>query len=427
MRLVGLNSDRACIADIENDNIEELVYTKLSDIIILDTISNKIKRQIHIKPRAMKQRAEFDQEIYRDISTEDHIDLQRTPSIAGEVILKMHVKDVNGDGKPEIVILRVDGIIACYDVDGHEKWSFFLDPHIVDLATTDRGELRVVVISGYGFLYAISIDGKLYKVDLKDFSGSPLALTSVDSNAGLYAILSREGTIHLVRIELAKEVFKKVIKVSYIANLDLPKHAESTSLHAMSLSGGSTKEALIAGLSDGTVLVIDLKSMEIRARIKLPDRISRIFELPGAADNIGIALDWLGNLAIIRDYDKIEMYEAPTRRRLVDLDCDGTEEEVSVSTKSLRIKKRGELINEIEGYSYISSYAVDDVNLDGKREIIVAWNSKSVTIYDYSGRVLDSTKTLAIPRALMILDINKDNKKEIIVCSNDSIEVFLLD
>lgn len=427
MRLVDLNSDRACIIDIENDGFKELIYTRLSNIIIVDSIRGKVKRQIKIKPRAIKQRAEFDQETYKSISTEDQIYLQGEPSAAGEVILKLHVKDVDNDGKPEITLLRVDGILACYDVNGHEKWSFFLEPHVADLVTSDRGAFRVLTVSKYGFLYAISTDGKLYKVDLQELPGSPTALASVDPDAGLYAILTREGTIYLIRIEFAKEILRRTVKVSRVASLDLPKQAESSSMCTVDLYEDGIKKVLIAGMSDGAVLVIDPKDMEIKARVKLPDRISRIFELPMAKTSVGVALDWLGNLALIRGCNKIEIHEASPRRKLIDLDNDNSPEEIAIFAKNLRIKKCGELVNEIQGESYISSYVVDDINIDGKKEVVVAWNSRTIAIYDHLGRVLDTAKTLTIPRALLLLDVDDDNKKEIIVFSNDSVEVFHVD
>jgi len=423
MKLVGISSDRVSIFDIDNDGAEELVYTKLSNIIVEDLATGKIKRKIKIKPKAEKQKEEYELRRYRNISTETTIDFRDISSFAGDVVLKLVISDVDGDSKPELVVLRVDGILACYNLHGSEKWSMFLDPYISDIAIEDSGDIRVVAVSQYGYLYTVTADAKFFKKSLEELQGTPLYVESLSPSEDIYAILMREGILYVTKLEVVREKLKRIVRLSKVATINLPKHAEPSSMHALDLNEDGIKE-IIVGFSDGSILIVNWKTGESCAKAGLSDKISRIFSLPKVEKPIAIVLDWFGNLALIQSADDIEIIEASPRKILMDIDGDSIEEEISIFTKNLRIKKAGKLINEIRGKSYISSYFVDDINNDGKSEIVVAWNSRTITVYSNSGRILDSAKTSAIPRSVLVRDIDGDNKKEIIVCSNDAVEVF---
>ncbi len=423
MQLINLSSDRAYLLDIDCDGAEELIYTKLSNIVITDPRRGKVKRVIKVKPKAEKQRDLYEQRIYRSISTETNISLRDVSSFAGEVVLKLAISDVDGDGRSEIIILRVDGILACYGLDGSEKWSFFLDPYIVDLAVEERGYIRVVAISRYGYLYAVTMDAKFYRVSLENLSRSTISIVSLDPSDDTYAILMQEGMLYVIKLKISREKLKRTIKLEVLADISLPRHAESTSLCALDIDDDGIQEVVI-GLADGTILIADWRAEKVSVSTKLPDKISCIYRLPGVEEPVVIVLDWFGNLAIIRGLNRIDVYEASPRRVSIDLDGDSVEEEISVFTKNLRVRKQGELISEIRGFSYISAYFIDDINGDGEKELIVAWNSKTVTIYSSSGQLIDSTKTSAIPRAIFVDDLDRDGKKEIVVCSNNSVEIF---
>jgi len=424
LELIDVISNRARLYDIFGDGSPKLITIKLSNIFFSDPKTGKVVRRITIKPRAEKHVAEYERNILRSIS-EDSL-IERT-GISGEVIIKFDLSDINNDGVAEIILLRADGIIACYDIYGKELWSVYKDRYVVDFYIFDideDGYQEVVAISRLGLIYTINRKGKVFSFPLKNTYGSPshIYCYSLQNSSPRVAVLMRDGLLYFFEVMCrGKEFYKKEERLEIINTINLPKTGEPVVFCRYDIDVEGIEE-FIVGLSDGTIVAVD-RSSGITRSLRLEDKIA--FAVPLKHSNLkGIFIgDWVGN-AVIVSKSGITRFDAPSKRARLDIDGDGVQEDIRVMSKKIVVRRDGRELFSIEGRNYISAYNICDINNDGCMEILLGWNSRSVSIYSCDGKRISATSTTMVPRVILAIDIDGDEKKELLCGGDRALEVY---
>lgn len=424
MRLIDIYSNRAYMYDINRDGRKELIIPRLSNILIIDPSTGKIMKKIKIKPKVEKKVRAYDREIIMSVSSGD-VSVERH-SIAGEILLKFVLCDINNDSKDEIVLLRADGIMACYSRDGKEIWSTFEDPYINDFIVDDINNdsyYETISVSRGGTLYVTLHNGKTIKTFLGNIYSTPLFVRTINVNANkLIIIITQDGNLYMLKIRISKRpAMGWHIATEIVDIINLSKYGIPTSIYATP-SVTATSGKLVLGFEQGKLVLVDIINKNID-ELELKDRIACIGPLLSGDTSRIIASDWSGNIILIND-KRVEKLPALPRKTKIDLDDDGEDEIISIFAKKIRIIKNNIKIFSVEGRSYITAYLIADVNNDDHKEIILCWNSRSISIYRLDGKLVDSIKTTSNPKGLIVMDINNDKKKEIICCGEQTIEVY---
>lgn len=413
--------------DINQDGIRELILPKLSDIVIMEPNTRKVIRRIKIKPKAEKKVHAYEREIITSTSNRD-IAIERR-SVAGEILLKIELCDINHDSKYEIVLARADGILACYTCDGKEIWSIFEDPHITDFIVGDINDdlyYETISVSRHGMLYVTLHNGKTLRTFVKDIYGMPSFIRIIEIETKKYVVVvTKSGIVYLLKIRISKKpVLGQKLLVEVERAINLNKYGSPTVVYA-SPTIMEVSSSLVLGFDSGKVVAVDIKSDTIR-EFELKDKIVCIGPIPIVNKHALIASDWSGNVLLMEDSKSQYMFALPRKMKL-DLNGDGIDEIVSVFTKEIRILKNNAELFSVKGRSYITSCVLDDIDNDNNTEVVLGWRSGGISIYDLNGQLIESIKTISTPKGLIAVDVNSDQKKEIICCGIQTIEIYSFD
>ena len=411
--------------DVNNDGAKELVIAQLSNILVVDPQNWRVIQKIKIKPKAEGKAESFDRQLLQSISTESTL-IERT-SISGGLITKFLVYDIDGDSNPELIVLRADGIIACYDFRGKERWSMFLDPYITDISVCDVDNddvFEIVAVSKGRMMYIIDSRKKVYRFYLADIFGIPAIIDCLPkgTDIGNIAILVRDGIIYLLRASIQKKVLRREEKIQTLNVMNLLKGGEPTAMYVGDVDGDQTIE-FVVGFSNGDIQVLNSAGME-KLTISLEDRIAFVKNI-GISEGLPLIIcgDFMGNLVIFHGL-KYRVIKGLPRRIECDVDGDGVNETISIIAKTLRIYKNKKEQLSIQGRSYITAFTLADVDNDDRKEIILGWNSRSLSVYDIDGQRIASLRTTTIPRVLILEDINSDGISELICGGEGTVEIY---
>ena len=424
LELIDIISDRAKLYDIYGDGSPKLITIKLSNIFFSDPKTGKVVKKFTIKPKVEKHVVEYERNLLRSISGDSLI--ERT-SVSGEIIIKFDLADINNDGIVEIVLLRADGIMACYDTYGKELWSVYKDRYVVDFCISDidsDGYPEVVAISRMGIIYIINRKGKVFSFTLKNTYGSPSHICCYHEQDGSprVAVLMRDGLLYFFGVtHKGKEFYKKEEKLEILNTVNLPKTGEPVAFCRYDVDGDGVEE-FIVGLSDGAVAIVNPSSGLLKS-LRLEDKIA--FAVPLKYLNLtGIFIgDWLGN-AVIISKSTITRFDAPSKRSRLDIDGDGTREDISVMAKRIVVRRERQELFSIEGRNYISAFNICDINNDDCMEILLGWNSRSISIYSCDGKRISAISTTTVPRVILAIDIDGDQKKELLCGGDGALEIY---
>ncbi len=426
MKLVNIISNRAKMADVNNDNATELVNVRLSTILVSNPLTGKLIKKIVVKPKVERSVEEYNRTLLRSVSTSETL-IER-PSISGEIIIKFELEDINNDGSPEFIILRADGIMACYNFREKELWSIFKDPYVQDFCLFDidnDGFKEIIAISRIGNLYIINHKGKVTTYPLEGIFGSPAFIGSIQHN-GCYRlfVIVRDGVLYFLDIPRdSKGIFKRKKPLNVLNTIGLPKTGEPVIIDTQDINEDG-REEIIIGFSDGKLIIVGSEGTVLQS-YELQDKIAFIATASTTDGNLVVIGDWIGNSLIIKKRS-VQIIPALERTLDMDIDNDGIVERIQVRSKKLVIKKNQKEILSVEGRSYITAFNLQDIDADDEVEVLVGWNSRSFSIYKTNGSRIASTTTSAIPRVLLCIDVDNDGQKEILCGGEGTLEIYKL-
>ena len=112
------------------------------------------------------------------------------------------IKDINGDGKFEVVIGANDRNIHVIDNAGQRLWRYFLPRNVlsVDVATMDDGQVAIFAGCADGFLYVFNKEGMLlwtYQAQDRIYA---VRVEDIDADGNIEIVVGLEGELELLRI-----------------------------------------------------------------------------------------------------------------------------------------------------------------------------------------------------------------------------------
>ncbi len=210
-------------------------------------------------------------------------ELESTTTVAGDALVGAPAAaDVDGDGRPEVVVTSRDGMIACIDNLGNIRWSLQPDSQlairlVAGCAAGDLngdGKAEITAGSAQGRLYCIGeIDGRgavlcTYKLEgsldtpprLADLDGDELLDIVVGSADGDLCALSLAVSARLWALKVARPVGNTLAMAD--ADGDGEKEIFLTSgdgfIHCLSLEGTTRWKHSTRGKIDAGVLAADI-------------------------------------------------------------------------------------------------------------------------------------------------------------------------
>lgn len=397
---VFIDADLGVHSDIDSDNIVEKIYASVFQI-------NLFKMDKLIWSREINARKEI-----RELKKTEELELR---SEIGSILTKLRVKDLDNDGKEEIIIGRADGILAAINYKGETLWSADLLDYIVSFDIADvnaDGKQEIAVVTAGGLVILLNNEGRKIWVKRypRDYAPNDLKIIDIDSNY-LIALAMKDGSVVL----LDRKSEKKKSLYPLREPLRIMKVADFT--------GDGSKDIILGG-EIGSLSIIDIEGKIIESE-KFSSEIIHIsasdINNDGRIEIIGS--DWEGSVRIFNRDKKLFLREPKTEIK-ADIDGDGKLERVTKYWKRITVFRDNTKLWEDEFKRWISAMDVRDINNDGKQEIIIGCLDKLLRIYSSEGKLLWYKKLLRAPLSLLTEDIDNDNHVELVTIGEGELRVF---
>lgn len=285
-------------------------------------------------------------------------------------IWDIEIDDVNNDGKPEILV----GGMAAWGGEG------------IDVKLYD---------SEFNEIWKHHVDRSAFRLQIADVNGDELKEVVITTMNGVIRVLKSDG---------------KVISKTQVG-------AGISALEVNDINNNGKKE-IIVGTVDGDLVVFDHKLRE-----KWKSKVSSYFPVQVyviVADDFNDdgkkeLLVACRRCLILFDANGSVIYKDDKNVLSGDIDGDGSAESIKMMAEKLLAYRGQEKIWELKMIDRLESVAVDDVNEDGKSEIVVCMSDGLISILDGSGKVVKEWKVDEQLSVVSVGDYNNDGKKEIIV------------
>lgn len=340
-----------------------------------------------------------------------HVDLD-----LNSVPIFLCAEDLNNDGNADIVIGSPTKVIK-YDAEGKYRWEYKIGENDISALYvsefTEKNKKDIIVGTRSGSIYIIEGNGRVKsKKVLVDFIKC-LSVSDIEGDGNNELIVGgRDKTVYILnnKNEL-KWKFETSGSVIFTAEYDI--------------DNDGIKEVLVGSEYEyhnkifGEIDV--LKNGDLKWSAKLNGPVSKIY----FADEKIIALSrYKGIYAYDKNGNiewKIESYPAAADIYVDDLDKDGRKEIITVINLSLYAYDT----NGNEKWRYFinntaSSISAEDIDNDGHKEIFISagnsieWKNGNFYVVSSEGD-LKYASTLENLEKIIIKDINNDNKKEVIL------------
>jgi poly-gamma-glutamate synthesis protein (capsule biosynthesis protein) len=331
---------------------------------------------------------------------------------ATDILCAFLVRDLDGDGRPEVVAGSYDRRLYLVDATGQERWAydtggsvFSLDVADIDgdgldeiLAGSEDGGLRLLTVAGE-LRWEVSLPGRVTAVAALDLDANGTLEIVVGARPGTVWALRGDGTVLWQRdIPGAPTAF---VLVGAVENRGVAMGTEDGALLALDPQGvplwetngggyirglAATESGVLAGARTGSVLSLTMDGRPLlEAALEEP--------VPIVAN---VDLDGDGTMEVL----------AGTRSALVTLDAAG-QERWRVPTE------RG-----------VWALAFPDLEGDGRPEIVAGTDGGEILVLDRWGRVRGHTYVPFRVHGLLAADLNADGRDEVLARASNYLYVF---
>ena len=401
-------------------------------------------------------------------------DEEKWKDILAGVALVVRVHDINGDGKPEILMGGSERKLKVYDIDGNkikeiQYWSagdkragWVWDIIVDDVNNDGKPEILVGGMAAWG---GEGIDVKLYDNEFNE----------------IWTYHVNRSSFRLGVDDLNGDGEKEVVVTTFLGDVIIldnkGKKKFSTQVGAgvsaieIAKIGSNEKSTIIVGTVDGDLIAFN-HGLKEKWKIKVSDYypvqvysiLARDFNNDGKVEILVncrrciLILDengkviykkdnnilefnhenkkyrvqpYVEELALYRENEKLWRIRLPDRFEsgtIADINSDGSPEIIVALSlnKIVAYNLKGELVKEIDLDDMASFVEVADANNDGKPEIVVGTAFGSVKVYDAEGNKLSEHRVYGEVGVIGICDIDDDSKNEIIVATKNQAGEILL-
>ena len=407
--LMKFEDPLADMGDIDNDGLEEIIYTRMLGIIITGKDRKEILSKFLTIPKISKKKKKEEREKRRQA-----VDLSETD--ASDIPLFVKTADVNGDGKKEIIIARADGVLFATDQKGEEIWGVDIKAaarKILILEPKNR-TAGVIVITEKGD--TLAIEAKKRGIKVREFAKNIIV------ENGVIGDVNGDGEDEIVLISRHGDLLIYNRDFSCMERISTGMYLEGAKIVVGEIDNDGLEEVVIADRL-GRISVWNWGE-EIKIISSVQGEVTSLYAMDINSDRIDeiIVLTYEGFVYILKGSEII--YERREEREIVtDLDNDGKPERLIRSGRELIIQRANKRI--IKSFNdWISSICASDINHDGVKEIIVTTLDRRIMAINIEGRIIWTINVFSPPMRCIIDDFDQDGKKELIILGDKSIYVF---
>jgi poly-gamma-glutamate synthesis protein (capsule biosynthesis protein) len=331
---------------------------------------------------------------------------------AKDIICTFLAQDLDGDGRPEIVLGSYDRRLYLVDADGEVLWAYDTGGSVRALATTDvDGDGTVDIVAGAedGVLRAFSIEGALrWEVPL---NGRVTAVTVLDVDTdGQPEIVagSRPGSAWVIEVD-------GTVRWQQETPGAPTGFAIVGAVHNRGLGLSTEAGSLLVLTPEGTPLWDEPDHGYIRGLAPLESGL-----LAGGRDGQVRLLTMDGRPRLEAALDEPVPVVAPR-----DLDGDGAFEVLAGSQRGLTaLDTAGQALWGLPTDTGVWVLAFPDLEGDGEPEIVAGTDGGEIIVLDHWGRVRGHTYVPFRVHGLLAADLDGDGRDELLARASNHLYVF---